>query len=217
MARSVDQIVAELNSAYQPQLDQYNQQIAALPAQYQAQQQGLDVAKQNAFTDIGNMASAKGMSYSGVPIAEQSRYVGEKYLPAMAQLQQQQNQQKFGLTTAMNTLYQQRMTQAQALQQQELDREEQARQAEANRQAQLQAAQMQAAAAARSYSSGGGRSSSGGGGRTDWVAAIQQARARAGGDKGWGATYDYLRGQLGYDFAPRGSAADQAFHQVFGR
>jgi len=216
MARSVDQIVAELNSAYQPQLDQYNQQIAALPAQYAAQQSGLDVAKQNAFTDIGNMASAKGMSYSGVPIAEQSRYVGEKYLPAMAQLQQQQNQQKFGLTTAMNTLYQQRMSQAQALQQQELDREEQARQAEANRQAQLQAAQMQAAAAARSYSGGGGGSAARSSG-TDWVKVIQEARQRAGGDKGWGATYDYLRGQLGIDFAPRGSAADQAFHQVFGR
>ena len=27
---------------------------------------------------------------------------------------------------------------------------------------------------------------------------------------------DYLRNQMGYDFAPRGSAADQAFHQVFG-
>ena len=74
-------------------------------------------------------------------------------------------------------------------------------------------------------SGGGGGSSSGasgsaaGGsssGATDWVRVINEARQKAGGDKGWGATYDYLRNQMGYDFAPRGSAADQAFHQVFG-
>jgi len=104
VARSIDQITAELNSAYQPQIDVVNKQMAELPAYYQAQQGGLDTAKTNAFGDITNMASSRGMSYSGMPIAEQSRYVGEKYLPAMAQLKQQQTQQQYGLQTNINDI-----------------------------------------------------------------------------------------------------------------
>ena len=150
-----------------------------------------------------------------MPIAEQSRYTGTKYLPALAQLESQQNQQKFSLTSALNDLNMKKYAQAQTVRQQELDREEQARQAEANRQAQLQAARE--AAARQSYSRGGGGGGGGGGSsKTDWRSVILQARDRAGGDKGWGATYDYLKGQLGYEFAPRGSAADEAFHAVFG-
>ena len=111
------------------------------------------------------------MLYSGMPIAEQSRYTGTKYLPALAQLESQQNQQKFSLTSALNDLNMKKYAQAQTVRQQELD----------------------------------------------WNSMILQARARAGGDKGWGDTYKYLRDQLGYDFAPQGSAADEAFHSVFGR
>lgn len=172
MARSIDQIQAELSSVYNPQIDQVNAQLAELPKYYTAQQQGLDQAKVNAFGDITNAASAKGMSYSGMPIAEQSKYVGTKFLPAMAQLQQQQSQQTFGLKGQLTDIYGKRMSQAQALRQSELDREEQARQAEANRQAQLQAAAMQARASARSYGGGGSR---GGGGRAP--SASQQLMA----------------------------------------
>ena len=76
----------------------------------------------------------------------------------------------------------------------------------------------EAKARAASGGGGGGRGrSSGGGGGTDWVAMVKQARKEAGGDKGWGATYDYMRKHFGYDFAPRGSKADQAFHKVFGK
>lgn len=72
--------------------------------------------------------------------------------------------------------------------------------------------QREAAARASSRSYGGG---GGGGAGTDWVRVIREAQQKAGGDKGWGATYDYLRQRMGYDFAPTGSAADQAFWTVF--
>lgn len=149
MARTIEQITSELNSVYQPQVDQVNTQLAELPKFYEAQNAGLGVAKENAFRDITGAASARGMVYSGMPIAEQSRYVGEKYLPALAQLQQQQSQQKFGLQGQLNDIYGKRMSQAQALQQSELDREEQARQAEAERQYKLQVARMQASSSRR--------------------------------------------------------------------
>ena len=64
------------------------------------------------------------------------------------------------------------------------------------------------------------RSSSGGGGGSSpatlqsWISLINQNKA---GDKGWGDTYNNLRAQMGYDFAPRGSLADQAFNAVFGK
>lgn len=193
MARSIDQIVGELNSVYQPQIEQVNTQLAQLPQYYAAQTQGLGVAKDNAFRDITGAASAKGMLYSGMPIAEQTRYTGEKYLPALAQLEQQKNQQTFGFQSQLNDIYGKRMSQAQALQQAELDREEQARQAEANRQAQLQAARMQAA---RSY---------GGGGRSGGSAASNKQAAIAG-------MANALRGAAGRD----GYVSPETWRQALG-
>lgn len=213
MARSIDQIVGELNSVYQPQIEQVNQQLAQLPQYYAAQTQGLNTAKENAFRDITGAASAKGMMYSGMPIAEQTRYTGEKFLPALAQLEQQKNQQTFGFQSQLNDIYSKRMAQAQALQQQELDREEQARQAEANRQAQLQAARMQAA---RSYGGGGG-----GGGRAkapsvDDAAALVNALRSSGqyGDSGYGSIAEAMR-QRGYDIS-RDSVFDKGLRKAFG-
>lgn len=213
MARSIEQITSELNSVYQPQIEQVNQQLAQLPQYYAAQTQGLNTAKENAFRDITGAASAKGMMYSGMPIAEQTRYTGEKFLPALAQLEQQKNQQTFGFQSQLNDIYGKRMAQAQALQQQELDREEQARQAEANRQAQLQAARMQAA---RSYGGGGG-----GGGRAktpsvDDAAALVNALRSSGqyGDSGYGSIAEAMR-QRGYDIS-RDSVFDRGLRKAFG-
>lgn len=214
MARSIDQIVGELNSVYQPQIEQVNQQLSQLPQYYAAQTQGLNTAKENAFRDITGAASAKGMMYSGMPIAEQTRYTGEKFLPALAQLEQQKNQQTFGFQSQLNDIYSKRMSQAQQLQQQELDREEQARQAEANRQAQLQAARM---AAARSYGGGGG----GGGGRVkapsiDDAAALVNSLRSSGqyGDSGYGSIAEAMR-QRGYDIS-RDSVFDKGLRKAFG-
>lgn len=186
MARSVDQIIGELNSAYQPQIDVVNKQLAELPAYYQAQQGGLDTAKTNAFSDITNAASAKGIAYSGMPIAEQSRYVGEKYLPALAQLKQNQNNQTFGLQTNLNDIFAKRLTQAQTIQQQELQREEAARQAEADRIQKERQFQQQLAAQRASASSRGssGRAPSAAdrmqAAQQEFGAALQFARSNPG-------------------------------------
>ena len=159
------------------------------------------------------------MSYSGMPIVEQSRYTGEKYLPAMAQLAQKQGEQTFGLKSQLTDIYGKRMTQAQALQQQELDREEQARQAEADRQQKERQFQMQLAASRASASRGGG-----GGGRAatpkqpsiDDAAALVNSLRSTGqyGDSGYGSIAEAMR-QRGYDIS-RDSVFDKGLRKAFG-
>lgn len=217
MARTIEQIQAELGSVYNPQIEQVNQQLAALPAYYTAQQGGLDTAKTNAFRDIEGAASAKGMAYSGMPIVEQSRYTGEKYLPAMAQLQQQQNQQTFGLKSQLTDIYGKRMSQAQALQQAELDREEQARQAEAERQMKERQFQMQLAASRASSGGGGGRKATAPKQPSvDDAAALVNSLRSSGqyGDSGYGSIAEAMR-QRGYDIS-RDSVFDKGLRKAFG-
>lgn len=86
MAQTLDAIMASRASLFDPEKALVNTQIAALPGQQAADQAGLDQSKTNAFRDITNGANAKGMLFSGVPVDQQSTYVGTKYLPAEASL-----------------------------------------------------------------------------------------------------------------------------------
>tara|TARA_R110000868_G_scaffold59901_4_gene183665 strand:+ start:419 stop:1240 length:822 start_codon:yes stop_codon:yes gene_type:complete len=135
MAREIDQIMQELEAAYAPQKKQYQEQISALPSYYQAQTAGLEQARQNAFQDIVRRANARGVVYSGAPIQEQQVYTGERYLPALANLSQQEGTQTFNLRQALNKIGETQRLSAEGIRQQELNREEAARQAEANRRA----------------------------------------------------------------------------------
>lgn len=100
--------MAQLDPAYSGSRNLYQQQIAALPGQAQSQVAALDAAKTNSFRDINTGANSKGLAFSGIPIAEQSRYLGEKYLPAVAGVQQSQNQQQMTLQQALAQLEQDR-------------------------------------------------------------------------------------------------------------
>lgn len=82
--------MTELNSVYNPQRDRsqqfYNKGIEALAPQEQADMGGLEVAKTNAFESINTGANRRGMFFSGIPLAEQAKFVGENYLPSIAGL-----------------------------------------------------------------------------------------------------------------------------------
>lgn len=90
MARALSDIMTELNSVYNPQRDRsqqfYNQGIEQLAPQEQADMGGLEQAKTNAFESINTGANRRGMFFSGIPLAEQGKYVGENYLPSIAGL-----------------------------------------------------------------------------------------------------------------------------------
>lgn len=102
--QSLDKILAQLDPAYAPSRQLYNQQIGTLPGQEQQAVSGLDAAKQNSFRDINTGANSKGLAFSGIPEAEQARYLGEKYLPAVAGIKQNTQTQQFTLQQALASL-----------------------------------------------------------------------------------------------------------------
>jgi len=123
MAQTLDQVLAELSKVYDPQANAINQQIGELPSYYQGQRQGLETAKTNAFTNINNDAARRGIGYGGMPIHEQTKYLGERFLPGMQDLATDERQQRFKLTGALNDLNMRRQDQAYGIRQKQVDTE----------------------------------------------------------------------------------------------
>lgn len=174
--RSVEQIMTELDGYFAPTRAVINQQKDLLPSLYDSQVGGLNQAKDNAFSDINRQANAKGMVYSGAPISEQQRYTGEKFLPALAQLKNQQNTASLDLAGQLANLHKDQGLLAQQMRQGELDREEARRQAEESAR--------RAAAAASGGGSGGLSSILGSllsGGSVGGASAAQIAQRKGGG------------------------------------
>lgn len=104
VVQSLDTILANLDPAYSGQEDVVKQQQGGLDAKYGAQVAGLDAAKTNSFHDINANANSKGLAFSGMPSEEQARYIGEKYLPAVAGLKTQQNTENMSLSSTLASL-----------------------------------------------------------------------------------------------------------------
>lgn len=215
MAQTAEQIIAELEGFYKPQKEIIAKQQAELPAYYQAQEQGLNVARDNAFRDILGGASARGIAYSGMPIQEQTRYTGERYLPAVAGLKQQRSERETGLQGTLAEIAARQAQQAYGIRESQLQREEAQRQAELDRQ--MKERQFQAEQAAK-RKTGGGKSGSSKQklpSISDYVSLINSLRSTGQiGDSGYGAIAEYLR-QQGEDIA-RGSVADRALRKAYG-
>lgn len=146
MARTLDQIVAELNPTYQPQVDSIRQRQAAIPGQIEAEEKGLQAKQETAFGDILSGARRRGLGFSGIPLAEQAKYTSTEFLPALARLRQSGNEQRQSLEDAILGIYERRNTLANQMRQQEMDRDWQREQFER----QLAESRRQAAAAAGS-------------------------------------------------------------------
>lgn len=229
MARELDQIMQELEAAYAPQKKQFQEQISALPSYYESQVAGLEQARQNAFQDIVRRANARGVVYSGAPIQEQQIYTGERYLPALANLRQQEGTQTFNLRQALNKIGETQRLAAESIRQQELNREEAARQAEANRRAAAAAAggfnlgnlfgpsdQTQAAAAGPDWSMAV-QNVSQNAGTNPWVWSdlIKDIRKNVfGGGGNWGEVANFIERSLGAKIAS-GSAPDLALRGTY--
>lgn len=110
VVQNLEQILADLEPAYAPSRALYNQQISFIPTQTKAARAGLDVAKANSFRDINTQANSKGLAFSGIPTAEQTRYTGERYLPALADLENTAQTQTFTLQQALAGLEKEKYT-----------------------------------------------------------------------------------------------------------
>lgn len=177
MARALKDIITELDSVYNPQRSTFNKQMTELDPQLAAEQQGLESQKRDSFQQITDQANRRGLFYSGLPIAEEQRYTGSQFLPAVANLRAKYSSQKFGLQDAIAKLTADQYNQAQGLRQSELDREEEQRQFDARLRAQqeAEAASRRAAAAM----GGGGWSPGGGMGDMGGAAPANDIKMRA--------------------------------------
>ena len=99
--QSIEQIVADQSGAYQPGIDLIGKKQALLPEKFKAAQMGLEGKKTLGFNQINNQATARGMSFSGIPLDEQAQYLASEYLPGMQQLAYQQNEEEMALTGAL--------------------------------------------------------------------------------------------------------------------
>jgi len=86
-----------LDGIYNPQSQFIESQIEQLPQYYGAQKASIEQAKTNAFRDIGDTAQKRGMFFSGFQPAENARYLGEKYLPGLMEVDNQMNRERQGL------------------------------------------------------------------------------------------------------------------------
>jgi hypothetical protein len=89
--QSLADIMAELNPAYAATTDVIGKQRAGLGAKYDTQRTALGAEKTQGFNQINNQATGRGMSFTGIPLDEQSTYLSTKYLPAYAKTFTDQN------------------------------------------------------------------------------------------------------------------------------
>jgi hypothetical protein len=142
MARTLDQIIAELNPTYQPQIESIQKQQSLIPGQIASQEQALSAQKDKGYADIlsGARRRGTGVAFGGIPLAEQAQYNATQYMPALANLRTAGTQQAMSLQDALNQINERKQTTAQSIYQTEQDRAFQAQQAALNRQAQAASA-----------------------------------------------------------------------------
>ena len=213
MAQQLSEILSSLDNVYKPQAAAIQQQQAALPAYYQAQQQGLDQTKNNAFQGITDSANSHGMFYSGAPIAEQQKYVGATYLPAVAGLQKDQQDQQFKLSSALSDVTGRQYNQAYDIQQKQ-QAQDAANAAAARQASMLQNLYSQPTSAGKTPTAPSGavngldqRASS----LFNYIQALRQNNDPLA--KNWGALAQHLASR-GEDIS-HGSAADKALNAYF--
>lgn len=100
----------QLEKIFAPQIDLVRRQYEATLPQFQAQEASLEQAKVNAFRDIGDIANRRGVFFGGFQPNEQARYVGEKFLPEMAKVQQGRQQANLSMLEAITGFNTQKAT-----------------------------------------------------------------------------------------------------------
>lgn len=102
MARTLDQIIRETKSLYDPQRQSYQKEINALPGLQKAEESGLNQAKKDSFQQIAYGANRRGLNFSGIPLAEQAEYTADTYLPSLANLKNRFLGVREGLVRALS-------------------------------------------------------------------------------------------------------------------
>ena len=97
VVQTLDQIMAELAPGAQGQIDNIGKRRKLLNTQATAQKAGLEAAKVKGFNTINNQMTGRGISFGGIAADEQAQYLAEKYLPAVAAVDNSVNERNLGL------------------------------------------------------------------------------------------------------------------------
>lgn len=101
MARSFDQVLAEVTSRSDPQRQLVLGQISQLPTQQAADEASLDAKQDLAHEDILAGARRRGLGFAGIPLGEQAKYNATEYAPAVANLKTSYGGRKATLESAL--------------------------------------------------------------------------------------------------------------------
>lgn len=175
MARSFQDVLAEVTAQSDPQRNIVLNQISQLPTQQAAEETSLNAQKDQAYQDITDSARRRGLGFSGIPLSEQAKYNATDYAPALANLKSTYSNRRSTLDSALADIGKQDYSTAYDIYNQDRNFEEQQRQFNEN--LAFQRAQLAAQNASNSSLAG----LLGGGGSSSAPTAQLQQRA----DKGF--------------------------------
>lgn len=127
MAQALASILRSLDATYAPEQNVINKQLQASPTIESSAIAGLDAAKRDSFEQIVTGANRRGVAFGGIPLEEQADYLGTNYLPAVANLKNRFQQDRFNLQQTLAQILQKQRQHAESLYNAELDREAAAR------------------------------------------------------------------------------------------
>lgn len=126
-ARTLSQIIAELNPTFQPQIQSLQDRANLIPGQIASEESALGAKKDQAYEDIVSGARRRGLGWSGIPLGEQAKYAATDYAPALARLRQSGQERAYSLQDAILGINERRDTLGQQIYQTEQDRAAQER------------------------------------------------------------------------------------------
>lgn len=143
-ARTLEQIMAELDPGYTASRTTIQNQQAGLGGQEAADLAQLEDTKVDAYRNIDDTAAARGVLYGGVPAISQSQYLKNTFTPAYSGIKSNYANKSTSLEEALNSLNREQRSGAMGIYQQEQDRAQQ----QAQWEAQMAEQRRQAAASA---------------------------------------------------------------------
>lgn len=126
--RSLDAILAELGSTYNPQIASVRQRQAMVPQEVDADIKAAEGAKSMAYDDILGGARRRGMGFSGIPLGEQAQYASNVFAPQVLKAKSAGRERALNLEDAILGIQERRNTLAQQMRAGEVDHAEKQRQ-----------------------------------------------------------------------------------------
>lgn len=102
--RTLEQILSEYSSIYQPSIEYLRQRQAQAPQQATADIAAAEAAQTKAYEDILTGARRRGLGFAGIPLGEQAQYASQVFAPAVLAARQKATETGQGLESSILAL-----------------------------------------------------------------------------------------------------------------